>query len=61
MRKTFDFSDEMYAWYKAKADSLNIPVSALMIMAMNEYIKQESGIQTMSDIMKEINKSNEQK
>jgi hypothetical protein len=56
MRKTLDMADFMHDWYASKAKKLNIPTSALMIMALNEYMKQENAFITMSDVMNEVKK-----
>ena len=57
MRKTLDMADFMHDWFASKAKKLNIPTSALMIMALNEYMKQENAFITMSDVMNEVKKA----
>lgn len=54
MRKTLDIADYMHDWYTAKAKKLNIPASALMIMALNEYMKNENAVLTISDAMQHV-------
>jgi hypothetical protein len=55
-RKNLQIAEHIHAWYEIKAKSLGIPVSALMIMALNDYMKQDSAISTMNDMMFEVNK-----
>ena len=57
MRKTLDMSDNMHEWYLSKSRALNIPTSALMIIALNEYMKQDNALITMSDVMDQMKKS----
>ena len=56
MRKTINMADNMHQWYENKANELKIPTSALMIMALNEYMKQDNAFITMSDVMNEVKK-----
>lgn len=45
-------SYELYDWYVKESKKLDVPVSALMIMAMNEYRKQQATMAGLPDMMK---------
>ena len=61
MRKTMNIPDRMHDWYENKANELNIPTSAIMIMALNEYMKQDDAIKTMPNIIDEMKKLQDMK
>lgn len=45
-------SHELYEWYVEEAKKLDVPVSAFMIMAMNEYRKQQATMTGLPDMLK---------
>lgn len=48
IRKNITMSLELAAWYEEKAKNIGVSQSALMVMALNEYIKQDKTIAMMS-------------
>jgi hypothetical protein len=61
MRKTINIPDQIHYWYEKKAKELNISTSAMMIIALNDYIKQDYAIVTMPDMIEEIKRIKEVK
>jgi len=61
MKKTLTVADHIHTWYENKAKLLGIPVSTLMIVALSDYMKQDSAINSINDIVSEFNKSKEVK
>jgi len=55
MKKNLNIPDDMHQWYEEKAKSLNIPTTAIMIIALNDYMRQDSALKTMNDVMFEVN------
>lgn len=50
------FGEELYDWVKTTADKLNIPVSALIIMAVHNFKIQNTVVPQLEDILQELNK-----
>lgn len=61
MRKTINIPDHIHDWYENKAKELNIPTSAMMIIALNDYIKQDFAIVSMPGMIDEMKKMQETK
>lgn len=51
LRKNITVSDSTAKWYEDKAKDMGLSQSAVMSIALQEYIKQDSALKTMSDIM----------
>ena len=49
VRKNIRMSPEIAKYYEDKARELGISQSAMMVIALNEYIKQEKTINMMSN------------
>lgn len=49
IRKAIYMNDTLANWYEEKANSIGINTSALMVMALVEYIKQEKTIDMMAN------------
>ena len=49
-------SVEVANWYEEKSKELGISQSALMVMALSEYIKQDKTIMMMSNLQELVNK-----
>lgn len=45
-------SHDLYNWYAEESDRLGVSVSAFMIMAMNEYRKQQATMTGLPDMVK---------
>jgi hypothetical protein len=56
MRKTINIPDQIHDWYESKAKELNIPTSAMIIIALNDYMKQDFAIISMPGIIDEMKK-----
>lgn len=56
VRKNISISEETAKWYENKSKEIGTTQTALMSIALNEYIKQDSALKTMSDIMKQMKK-----
>ena len=50
IRKSLDMAEYMHEWYSNKAGALNIPTSALMIIALNEYMRQDNALNFMDKV-----------
>jgi len=50
VRKNIRMSPEVAKFYEEKAESMGISQSALMVVALTDYIKQEKTINMMSNI-----------
>jgi hypothetical protein len=61
MRKTINIPDQIHNWYEKKAKELNIPTSAMMIIALNDYIKQDYAIVSMPGMIEEMKRIKEVK
>lgn len=51
-RVSMNMSHDLKEWYVNKANNLGIAFTALMVMALNEYKKQEEGIASLADAVK---------
>lgn len=49
IRKNIRMSPEVAKWYEEKASELGVSQSNLMVIALNEYIKQDKTINIMSN------------
>jgi len=56
VRKNIGMSREVAEWYEKKARELGVSQSNLMVMALNEYIKQDKTIKMMSNLQEIIEK-----
>lgn len=56
MKKTLTIADHIHTWYENKANELGIPVSTLMIVALSDYMKQDSALNNINSLMNEYNK-----
>lgn len=56
MKKNFDITDEMNAWYETKAKRIGITTSSLMKMALQQYIDQDKAINAIKDATDEMKK-----
>jgi plasmid rolling circle replication initiator protein Rep len=61
VRKNISISEETAKWYKDKAKEIGTTQSALMSIALVEYIKQDNALKTMSNIMIEMKRLQEVK
>jgi orotate phosphoribosyltransferase-like protein len=61
VRKNISISEETAKWYKDKAKEIGTTQSALMSIALNDYIKQDNALKTMSNIMIEMKRLQELK
>ena len=61
VRKNIKMSEETAKWYEDKAKEIGTTQSALMSIALNEYIKQDNALKTMSNIMIEMKRLQEVK
>lgn len=50
IRKNIRMSPEIAQYYEEKAESMGISQSALMVVALSDYIKQEKTINMMSNM-----------
>jgi len=50
VRKNIRMSPEVAKFYEEKAEAMGISQSALMVVALTDYIKQEKTINVMSNI-----------
>ena len=51
VRKNIKISEETAKWYEDKAKEIGTTQSALMSIALNDYIKQDNALKTRSNIM----------
>jgi|GEM_PF-6130689 hypothetical protein len=49
-RFNITLSNEIKEWYVKRADSIGVPISALMTMALVQYKEQYEGIKAMSSM-----------
>ena len=61
VRKNISISEDTAKWYEEKAKEIGTTQTALMSIALNEYIKQDSALKTMSNIMVEMKRLQEMK
>lgn len=61
VRKNISISEETAKWYEDKAKEIGTNQSALMSIALNDYIKQDNALKTMSNIMIEMKRLQEVK
>jgi hypothetical protein len=61
VRKNIKISEETAKWYEDKAKEIGTTQSALMSIALVEYIKQDNALKTMSNIMIEMKRLQEMK
>lgn len=57
-RKGLRMSVDLARWYEEKALELGITQNALMVMALNEYAKQEKVVLMVKEIKKLMNSVN---
>lgn len=55
VRKNIRMSQKIAKWYENKAKELGVSQTNLMVMALNEYIKQD-GVVNMVDYIKVLEK-----
>lgn len=53
MRVNINVSDSINKWFENKANDLGVSKSALMCIALNDYIDQKEGLRAMGEL-KEI-------
>lgn len=56
IRKNINMSIEVAKWYEDKAKELGISQSALMVLALSDYIKQDKALEMMSQMKEMFNK-----
>jgi hypothetical protein len=61
MRKTINIPDQIHDWFESRAKELNISTSAMMIIALNDYIKQDYAIVSMPGMIEEMKRIKEVK
>lgn len=61
VRKNISISEDTAKWYEEKAKEIGTTQTALMSIALNEYIKQDNALKTMSNIMFEMKNMQELK
>lgn len=49
VRKNLTMSADLAEWFEKKADKLGVSQSAMMVMALGDYVKQEKAIDMMSN------------
>lgn len=54
MRVNISVSDKINDYFEAKAKELGVSKSAMMCMALNEYIDQKEGIVSLQRAMSEL-------
>jgi len=59
VRKNISISEDTAKWYEDKAKEIGTTQTALMSIALNDYIKQDNALKTMSSIMLEMKKLSE--
>lgn len=60
VRKNIAISEDTAKWFENKAKEIGTTQSALMSIALTEYMKQDSALKTMSDIMQQMRKITEE-
>ncbi|NMA93016.1 MAG: hypothetical protein GX973_07875 [Firmicutes bacterium] len=63
VRKNIRMSPEVAKYYEEKAEAMGVSQSALMVVALTDYIKQEKTISMMSNVetmLKQLEKENPQ-
>lgn len=63
VRKNIRMSPEVAKFYEEKAEAMGVSQSALMVVALTDYIKQEKTISMMSNVeamFKQLEKENPQ-
>lgn len=45
----------LHDWFQSHSDELGVPTSALMVIALNEYRKQQIAVNGLPDLTKMIN------
>jgi len=60
MKKNLNIPDYIHDWYENRANELNIPTSSIMIIALNEYMKQEGALKTLDGMLYQMRKAEEQ-
>lgn len=56
IRKNITMSDETANWYETRSEQMGVSQSALMSIALSEYIKQDKAVSSMNDIMSHLQK-----
>ena len=57
-RKGLRMSPDLAGWYEEKASELGVTQNALMVMALNEYAKQENALLMVDEIKRLMNSVN---
>lgn len=61
VRKNISISEDVAKWYENKAKEIGTNQSALMSIALTDYIKQDNALKTMSNIMAEMKRLQDMK
>lgn len=56
VRKNITISDELAEYFEEKSKATGISQSALMVMAMTEYLDQKKAMDSLKDILEQIKK-----
>lgn len=56
VRKNISISEELAQYFEEKSKATGISQSALMVMAMTEYLEQKKAMNSLSDILEQIKK-----
>jgi hypothetical protein len=54
VRKNVTMSEDTAKWFEDKAEEIGTTQSALMAIALNEYIRNDKALRTMSEMLHEI-------
>lgn len=54
VRKNISMSEITAKWYEEKAREMGVSQSALMAMALSDYIKQERSINALDELLKQL-------
>ena len=56
VRKNITLSDELAEYFEKKSRETGISQSALMVMAISEYLDQKKAMESLSDILNQMKK-----
>lgn len=58
IRTTLRLTPEMHEWFKAEAENIGIPMSALVVFALKQYQREELILPNIPEIIKAMSEAN---
>ena len=58
IRTSIRLTTEMHEWFKAEAEKIGIPMNAMVVFALKQYMREESVLPNLPEIIKAMVESN---